>query len=160
MTEWRPVPSWPDYEASSDGQIRSLERRHRLTGGMIGGRVLRQQIRTDNGRPQVEVWRDGARRTIRVHTLVCEAFHGPQPDGQIVLHGDNVVTNNAADNLRWGTWSDNTQDCLNAGRHPQRAKTACPHGHAYDEANTRVTKEGHRQCRACQKIRNDARRVS
>lgn len=32
-------------------------------------------------------------------------------------------------------------------------KTHCPHGHAYDEANTYVTKTGHRLCRACHRER-------
>ena len=31
----------------------------------------------------------------------------------------------------------------------QRAKTSCPRGHVYDEANTYVDKRGSRNCRAC-----------
>ena len=31
----------------------------------------------------------------------------------------------------------------------QRAKTHCPQGHPYDEANTYIHKHGHRYCRAC-----------
>jgi hypothetical protein len=30
-----------------------------------------------------------------------------------------------------------------------RAKTHCPHGHPYDEANTYVAPTGYRQCRVC-----------
>lgn len=37
-------------------------------------------------------------------------------------------------------------------------KVACPAGHPYDEANTLVTKQGHRQCRACKRQRAEARR--
>lgn len=33
----------------------------------------------------------------------------------------------------------------------QRAKTHCPRGHAYDEANTYIDKRGCRNCRACRR---------
>lgn len=157
MIEWRPIPGYPDYEASSEGDIRSLPRRHRLTGGPIGGRVLKQHVRADNGRPQVEVWRDGKRRVARVHVLVCEAFHGPRPDGLQVCHEDDMPTNNRADNLRWDTGSANQQDMIRAGRHWQKSKTHCPRDHPYDEENTRVRRDGSRACLACEKARNDAR---
>lgn len=34
---------------------------------------------------------------------------------------------------------------------PNSRKTHCPHGHAYDEANTYYDKSGNRRCRACNK---------
>lgn len=40
------------------------------------------------------------------------------------------------------------------GKTWQRLKTHCPHGHPYDEENTRYTKKGHRQCRTCMRERN------
>lgn len=38
-------------------------------------------------------------------------------------------------------------------------KTHCPHGHAYDEANTYYTKNGWRGCRTCILERNRNRRL-
>jgi len=38
------------------------------------------------------------------------------------------------------------------------AKTKCVNGHAFDEANTHITKQGRRSCRACHRIREAARR--
>lgn len=35
-------------------------------------------------------------------------------------------------------------------------KTACPHGHPYDETNTYVSKRGSRSCRACSRQRSKA----
>lgn len=35
----------------------------------------------------------------------------------------------------------------------QRAKTHCPRGHVYDEANTYIDKRGSRNCRACRRTR-------
>lgn len=40
----------------------------------------------------------------------------------------------------------------------QRAKKACPQGHAYDQENTYVNKAGSRMCRECMRQRNQARR--
>ena len=39
------------------------------------------------------------------------------------------------------------------------ARTHCPHGHAYDEENTRITQRGTRACIACEKIDSKARWV-
>lgn len=42
----------------------------------------------------------------------------------------------------------------------QRAKLTCVRGHAYDEANTYVTPDGHRHCRACNRDKAAARRAA
>lgn len=42
--------------------------------------------------------------------------------------------------------------------HKERRKTHCPRGHAYDEENTRRTKSGKRQCRACDRLRWERRK--
>lgn len=42
----------------------------------------------------------------------------------------------------------------------QRAKTHCPHGHAYDDANTYVTPQGARGCRTCKRLRMRARNAA
>lgn len=44
-------------------------------------------------------------------------------------------------------------------RGPNAQKTHCPHGHAYDEANTYLAPSGDRRCRACHRDRvNEANR--
>jgi hypothetical protein len=45
---------------------------------------------------------------LKIHRLICEAFHGPPPfEGAVVLHLDENALNNKADNLRWGTQKEN-----------------------------------------------------
>ncbi len=39
----------------------------------------------------------------------------------------------------------------------EKAKTHCPQGHAYDEANTRVTPQGGRVCRTCERAKGRRR---
>jgi hypothetical protein len=51
------------------------------------------------------------------------------------------------------TASENTKRQDHAGRR----KTECPKGHAYDEENTRISKDGKRVCRACDRQRTKKR---
>ena len=60
--------------------------------------------------------RTGEQQSFAIHTLVCEAFHGPRPDGGCVRHLDGNGQNNAADNVAWGSYSDNELDKRLHGR--------------------------------------------
>jgi hypothetical protein len=102
---WRPIPSLPDYLASSDGRIMRVP----FVGEMPkGGR------RAYGGEPIVGQW-DGTRyiishkgRSHKVHRLVCEAFHGPAPFPRaVVMHVDENSRNNRPQNLKWGTQKEN-----------------------------------------------------
>ncbi len=45
---------------------------------------------------------------MKVHRLVCEAFHGPaQDESHVVIHLDEDATNNRPENLKWGTMKEN-----------------------------------------------------
>jgi len=47
-------------------------------------------------------------KNYKIHRLVCEAFHGPAPDGKpIVLHLNENALDNRPSNLRWGTQKEN-----------------------------------------------------
>lgn len=86
---WATIPSFPAYEASSFGGIRSQHR------------VLRQ-YEDDDGFKYVNLSVDGIRVIRRVHFLVCEGFHGVKPDwaaGALHIRG----TKNQPRNLRWST---------------------------------------------------------
>lgn len=47
-------------------------------------------------------------KNYKVHRLVCEAFHGPAPEGKnVVIHLDENALNNRPENLKWGTQKEN-----------------------------------------------------
>ena len=47
-------------------------------------------------------------KNLKVHRLICEAFHGPAPDGcGVVLHLNEDALDNRPENLRWGTQREN-----------------------------------------------------
>ena len=55
-------------------------------------------------------------KTLYVHRLVCEAFHGPAADAALhCCHNDGDKHNNRAENLRWDTRSANEMDRVKHG---------------------------------------------
>ena len=105
IEDWRPIPGFPRYEASSLGNIR---RAADLNGRPVG-HILRPHV-GDSGHLKVSVY-NGKQKRAGVHQLVCLAFHGPAPAGKpFALHGDGNESNNRPDNLRWGTRAENADD--------------------------------------------------
>ena len=47
---------------------------------------------------------------VYIHRGVCEAFHGPCPEGMECRHLDGDMLNNSAENLKWGTPTENSHD--------------------------------------------------
>jgi hypothetical protein len=117
MEEWRSIPGFPLYEASSLGRIR----RKAGTPRTPTARILRPRTRTPKpGRlPYLDVAlsSDGKIRTETVHKLVALAFHGPKPsDRHEVAHADGDPSNNASGNIRWATIASNKEDYCRHGK--------------------------------------------
>lgn len=163
MTEelWRPIDGYRYYEVSNRGEVRSLDRPATGSHGStrtVRGRILAQSG-GPNGYPVVTLTDPDSRRVVAfVHHLVAGAFIGPRPTGRFVLHYDDVKTNNAASNLRYGTRVENQLDSVRTGRHYEATKDACDRGHDFDSANTYWSKSGKRYCRACRRTRQAAYR--
>ncbi len=88
-------------------------------------------------------------RVERVHRVMYELKVGPIPEGKLVMHiCDNPPCANP-DHLRLGTDAENNADRDAKGRNYYRNQTHCPHGHLYDQTNTRWLKNGKRACIAC-----------
>lgn len=148
MTTWRPIPGWTGlYEASSDGQIRSLDRLT-INGRRVKGRTLKS-FPQPKGYQIVVLARDGGRFAFALHRLIAETFLGPKPDGMVTCHNDGDKNNNAAANLRYDTTSANELDKVAHGANTNSNKTHCPQGHPYDEVNTHHRPNQGRKCRTC-----------
>lgn len=92
-------------------------------------------------------------RSARTHRVAWELSHGAIPPGLSVLHRcDNAACVNP-EHLYLGTQADNMRDLRERRRMPSARKTACVHGHPFDEANTYWRPVGQRDCRACGVIR-------
>jgi hypothetical protein len=157
MTAWRVIPGYEgSYEASDDGQIRSVERYVRIGRGEGHLRHYPARIRslhTDKGGyKRVTLKVAGVARSHLVHHLVLESFVGPKPDGMECLHGNDIPDDNRLANLKWGTSSENSYDIVRHGNHHNANKTHCVNGHEFTPENTIPNGEG-RGCRTCNRER-------
>lgn len=149
--QWRPIPGYPGYFASTEGRIGSDLRGRGSIRPLIGGFSGPNR---KHGYRQLVVCANGRRETRTFHSLVAETFHGPRPVGLEVRHLDGNPLNNRPENLRYGTAVENALDRIEHGRNENTNKTHCPRNHPYDEANTYFAAgTGHRQCRECKRIR-------
>ncbi len=112
MTEWRTIPSFPNYEVSERGAIRRRTASNRAPAGSERrlGRLF--------GYPTLQLTQDGQRQRKFVHQLVAEAFLPPQPTPEHeVAHNDGSRDNNDFRNLRWATRQENMLDKVKHGTH-------------------------------------------
>lgn len=148
--EWRQVPSlFGQYEVSSRGDVRGLAR---ITsdGKTLKARILTGRTHSKTGYVHYGLGMDGVRYTVMAHRLVCEAFHGPAPEGKPnALHRNGNPGDNRPENLYWGDQSDNNRDTVSHGVHGNASKTHCPQNHPYTQENTYTNFRGWRRCRTC-----------
>lgn len=109
----RPIPSAPGYFADDNGDIwRNGTKRVIMDNGR-GYKRIKLSIRNK----QIDGY---------VHRLVCEAYHGPCPDGRQCRHLDGVRDNNKPGNLQWATKAENEADKVTHGTlvHGERVVTS------------------------------------
>lgn len=109
--EWKKSPSFPGYEASSLGEVRSvIQLKDRIKKTVLIGR--------DNGRGYllVHMMVNGKRTGRCIHRVVADAFIGPCPDGREVNHIDCDKLNNLPSNLEYVTRGRNIAHAYANGR--------------------------------------------
>lgn len=123
MESWRPVSGFEGYyEVSSEGRVRSLERRVFVTPSRQSANGYWRAVRERVLKPSLSVgynayvlWKEHQSIQSRGSVLVARAFHGPRPEGTYVCHRDGNRTNDAAANLYYGTPSENVADARRHG---------------------------------------------
>lgn len=99
MAEWKTHPTLPEYQLSSDGEVRSIYTMRPLVG------------RKDKDGYRALVACSGGRRlSVRVATMVLEAWVGPRPPGYVARHLNGVRDDNRPANLAWSTQKENIAD--------------------------------------------------
>lgn len=105
--EWRPVPSFPNYLASSFGRVKHAS---------PGRGPIKHAVAPNGYRFVTVIDPDGRKRQPKVHTMVTEAFFGPRPVGIETNHIDFDKANNAPANLEYVTHLENIRHSVRAGR--------------------------------------------
>lgn len=104
MKEWKTIPEYPMYEASSDGEIRNRKT----------GRILKTHIDT-HGYKAMTVRSNKQQIPVKVHRLVAEAFY-PDADRNLdVNHIDGDKLNNSSENLEFCTRQENIVHAFKMG---------------------------------------------
>lgn len=113
--EFRNIDGYPAYRISNLGRIQTRWRWGAFYCGYECEDVWKDLPTHPDakGYPQVHL-ADGRSKpkTLRVHRLVALAFHNiPSGAGKLVVrHLDGDPANNRADNLAWGTYTQNEHD--------------------------------------------------
>jgi len=151
--EWRSVVGFEGfYEVSSLGRVRSLPRyvNHSRSGKVLRKGVERKQGYNTNGYRMVGLSENGRTRYATVHRLVAEAFLPPNEGQRVIRHLNDDREDNRAENLAWGSDSENMYDAVRNGVHPETKKTHCKRGHEFSEENTYLYGRS-RKCRTCKR---------
>jgi hypothetical protein len=139
---WKAVPEYEGlYEASTFGNIRSLDRTVYTKGGQarrIKGKILKPQRAIDDPRLHISMCKNYTVIVIRVHIVIAQTFLGERPEGMHICHGDGDCTNNRLSNLRYDTPSGNEKDKILHGK-AQRG-TRC-HWHKLNDDQVRQIRE-------------------
>lgn len=152
IERWRPIAGFTDlYEVSDQGNVRGRER---VVGAANGKTKVikakpRQAYQAASGHLYVDLYHAAKRTKFSVHRLVIETFAGPAPDGTECCHRNGDPTDNRAENLYWGTRSDNLHDAVKHGAHGYSRRTHCKNGHEFTPENTFARPGGARGCLAC-----------
>lgn len=111
--EWRSVVGYEGiYEVSNLGRVRRSQASKNSPANFIKSPRLNAQT----GYFAVDLKAAGLKkRTVGVHSLVAEAFHGRRVKGVEVNHRDGVKTHNCATNLEWATDAENSRHAFRLG---------------------------------------------
>lgn len=104
---WKDIKGWEPMQVSNLGKVKGLT-----------GRILKTQISSEKngGYEWLYLFKEGRRKYIGVHRLVAQVFL-PNPENlPVVMHLDDNTKNNRVDNLKWGSYKNNTQDSIQKGR--------------------------------------------
>jgi hypothetical protein len=108
MENWKDIKGYEGYYMVSDlGNVKSLERKVMTYQGLKTRkeRILKPYL--THGYARICLHKEGDKKMVNIHRLVCEAFLPSINGKEIVNHKDGNRSNNVLSNLEWCTQSEN-----------------------------------------------------
>ena len=126
VEDWRQVKNEPGYEVSSLGRVRSWKPIRNNAKVPDAPRLLGPGIDKD-GYSRVVLYQNGkGKKDYRVSALVCAAWNGDRPNGNVVRHLNGIRSDDRPANLAWGTAAQNSKDSKDHGTwiHGEKVNTS------------------------------------
>ena len=105
---WKTIPGFKRYEASSLGNVRTLNWKN--SGRIV---VIKPALSKKGYLGSMFLNDEGVSKNMKIHRLVAFAFHGISE--LTVNHKDHIKTNNRPNNLEYMTALENSKEAQNAG---------------------------------------------
>jgi len=118
---WLPIADYEGYyEISDRGRVRNvMDRKSTFINRILNPR------KDKDGYLLVNLYREGKRKTMKVHRLVMAAFVGECPDGKEVNHKDAVKANCCVGNLEYVSHRDNQHHAAMKGIMGRGERNGC-----------------------------------
>lgn len=118
VEEWKSIPGFSSYEASTEGRIRSVTRYVPVYHGKrtVVGQIIKPKNKSDGYLSVFMTDDEGKVRCWTVHKVVMLTFVGPRHKGMQILHIDDDRHNCALRNLKYGTVQENHDLKVHHGR--------------------------------------------
>lgn len=124
--EWRAIPGFPGYEASSIGRVRTwkIQGKSRGSARLAESPRILTQKQTRTGYLEVSMSDGRKQRAVLAHKAVLLAFVGPCPEGMECRHfPDFTRTNNHTSNISWAPKTVNLAErVIRVGERNPRSK--------------------------------------
>lgn len=110
MKQWRKIPNYSNYEASTDGEIKTFNWKNSgiervMKPAFDNSGYLRTMLKNDNGKYD----------TIKVHRIIAQTFIPNPENKQQINHKNGVKHDNRVENLEWATHSENIKHSYATG---------------------------------------------
>ena len=123
MTEvWKSISGFSNYEVSTKGRIRSIKRVKKFKNGRLvqfESKIKLIRKHPKNGFLMTDlISNDGKRKTVYPHKVVAQAFiENEDPvQNKVVVHKDDDLSNNHAENLKWSSYSQSIRNGFKTGK--------------------------------------------
>ena len=111
---WKKVRSWPGYEISDEGRLRSWRGRPSQKAAPRRPKILKGG-KDKNGYRRAVLTKPGARKSFRIAHLVARAFLPKRCPRLVLTHLNGKNQDDRAVNLAWRTQRENILDKIRHG---------------------------------------------